>query len=186
MKDYLHAFLATPEEKILGSPQVPHRQNRQKGVAEAFDGFDGTPPVGTQKFFSHTARSQKSQEPTSHPPSNPSQATTPDPLTQYYPCVVCRKTERWDDHGIWRCLACWPEPVTQSARLAAAHDQAPLAAQHQAQRTSESRPKPRDPRLGPILPPCATCGELRHWHNHQTGTYDCWTCTPPPMLERSV
>jgi hypothetical protein len=33
---------------------------------------------------------------------------TPEPLTQYYPCVVCSGSERWDDAGIWRCLACWP------------------------------------------------------------------------------
>jgi hypothetical protein len=32
----------------------------------------------------------------------------PEPLTQYYPCVVCSQTDRWDDHGIWRCRACWP------------------------------------------------------------------------------
>jgi hypothetical protein len=33
---------------------------------------------------------------------------TPEPLTQYYPCLVCGKTERWNDQGIWRCRACWP------------------------------------------------------------------------------
>jgi hypothetical protein len=33
-----------------------------------------------------------------------------EPLTQYYPCVVCGSPERWDDHGIWRCVACWPSP----------------------------------------------------------------------------
>src|SRR5713226_1517334 len=33
-------------------------------------------------------------------------AATPDPepLTQYYPCVVCEEdTGRWNDRGIWRC-----------------------------------------------------------------------------------
>ena len=24
------------------------------------------------------------------------------------PCVVCGKSERWNDHGTWRCVACWP------------------------------------------------------------------------------
>jgi tubulysin polyketide synthase-like protein len=38
---------------------------------------------------------------------------TPEPLTQYYPCVVCSGSERWDDAGIWRCLACWPSPERQ-------------------------------------------------------------------------
>jgi hypothetical protein len=38
----------------------------------------------------------------------PTVVSSPEPLTQYYPCVVCGKTERWDDHGIWRCVACWP------------------------------------------------------------------------------
>ena len=35
------------------------------------------------------------------------------PLTPHYPCVVCGSTDRWDDHGIWRCLACWPAPERQ-------------------------------------------------------------------------
>jgi hypothetical protein len=39
--------------------------------------------------------------------------------------------------------------------------------------------KPRDSRLGPILPPCATCGDLRYWHDHDADTWRCWTCTPP-------
>ena len=24
------------------------------------------------------------------------------------PCVVCGGRERWDHHGIWRCVVCWP------------------------------------------------------------------------------
>jgi len=42
--------------------------------------------------------------------SNNSNAT---PLTPHYPCIVCASTNRWDDHGIWRCLACWPSPERQ-------------------------------------------------------------------------
>lgn len=38
-------------------------------------------------------------------PPAPSQ---PAPLTPHYPCIVCRSTNRWDDRGIWRCVACWP------------------------------------------------------------------------------
>lgn len=43
------------------------------------------------------------------------------------------------------------------------------------------RSKPRDPALGPILAPCATCGELRHWHDHVQDVYQCWTCVPPVL-----
>jgi hypothetical protein len=28
------------------------------------------------------------------------------------------------------------------------------------------QPKARDANLGPLFPPCPTCGELRHWHDH--------------------
>ena len=38
---------------------------------------------------------------------------TPEPLTPYYPRVVCSGSERGDDHGIWRCVACWPAPERQ-------------------------------------------------------------------------
>jgi hypothetical protein len=46
--------------------------------------------------------------------------------------------------------------------------------------------KPRDPRLGPILPPCATCGDFRYWHEHETDQWHCWTCTPPPLRRPSL
>jgi hypothetical protein len=50
-----------------------------------------------------------------------------------------------------------------------------------ASRAARPRPmKPRDPRLGPIWPRCATCGDLRYWHDHAAATWHCWTCTPPP------
>jgi len=49
-----------------------------------------------------------------------------------------------------------------------------------ARRAAQERPaKPRDPGLGPILPPCATCGALRYWHDHDADIWHCWTCTPP-------
>jgi hypothetical protein len=32
----------------------------------------------------------------------------PQPLSPDYPCVVCSGTQRWDHHGVWRCVACWP------------------------------------------------------------------------------
>jgi pyochelin synthetase len=41
-------------------------------------------------------------------PCTPGACTPPAPLTPWYPCVVCGSTDRWDDHGIWRCIACWP------------------------------------------------------------------------------
>jgi hypothetical protein len=46
---------------------------------------------------------------------------TPEPLTQYYPCVVCSGSERWDDHGIWRCVACWPRVASRTPQ-APPHD----------------------------------------------------------------
>jgi hypothetical protein len=59
------------------------------------------------------------------------------------------------------------------------HD-APPAIGSTAGRVARERPvKPRDPRLGPILPPCATCGDLRYWHDHDADSWHCWTCTPP-------
>jgi hypothetical protein len=27
------------------------------------------------------------------------------------PCRVCDGTERWNDHGTWRCVVCWPPKV---------------------------------------------------------------------------
>jgi hypothetical protein len=27
------------------------------------------------------------------------------------PCVVCTGTVRWNHHGIWRCVMCWPREV---------------------------------------------------------------------------
>ena len=49
-------------------------------------------------------------------------------------------------------------------------------------RAARERPaKPRDAELGPILPPCAMCGELRYWHDHAPDSWHCWTCTPPPQ-----
>jgi len=43
-----------------------------------------------------------------HVLNNEGALSRPEPLTQYYPCVVCGSTDRWDDHGIWRCCRCWP------------------------------------------------------------------------------
>jgi hypothetical protein len=116
--------------------------------------------------------------------SKNSKNSNPDLQTPHSLCVACGQTDRWDDSGIWRCRQCWPEPLTQAARHAAEREQAHFVAQRQAQRTSASRPKPRDLRLGPVLPPCAACGELRHWHDHATKTWLCWTCTPPVFRKR--
>jgi hypothetical protein len=30
------------------------------------------------------------------------------PLSPTSPCTVCGNDSRWNDHGIWRCKACWP------------------------------------------------------------------------------
>jgi hypothetical protein len=33
--------------------------------------------------------------------------------------------------------------------------------------------------LGPILPPCEMCGELRVWLDRDAATWRCWACVPP-------
>jgi hypothetical protein len=119
-----------------------------------------------------------------HVLENEAAALQADPLSPHFPCIVCDTTDRWPDRGIWRCRQCWPGPLTQTARRAAEREQVHLAAQNQAQYTNAARLKPRDPRLGPILPPCAACGELRHWHDHDADTWQCWTCTPPVFRKR--
>lgn len=45
--------------------------------------------------------------------------------------------------------------------------------------------------LGPILPPCGICGELRAWLDRDADTWRCWACVPPRLqtalpLERRV
>jgi hypothetical protein len=47
---------------------------------------------------------------------------TPAPraLTPYYPCVVCGSTDRYEDHGIWRCEHCWPTGSVRERRGKAA------------------------------------------------------------------
>jgi hypothetical protein len=32
------------------------------------------------------------------------------------PCVLCGKSERWDDHGVLRCVACAPQPSAQDIK----------------------------------------------------------------------
>jgi hypothetical protein len=38
------------------------------------------------------------------------------PLTPSQPCALCQGTTRWQDAGVWRCVACAPEPLTVHAR----------------------------------------------------------------------
>ena len=72
----------TSPEKFLECPQVPHPQNPQK------------PPMGPA-----TSTPFEGFEGT--PPRHISKVVLP-------PCVVCGGRERWDHHGIWRCVVCWP------------------------------------------------------------------------------
>ena len=39
-----------------------------------------------------------------------------EPLSSGYPCVSCGGGIRWNDAGVWRCVACWPTPLTLAAR----------------------------------------------------------------------
>ena len=103
-------------------------------------------------------------------------AASPAPLTQYYPCVVCSGTDRWDDDGIWRCRGCSPTSLTDAARQTEWQEQA--YREEQLRQARPPRAKPRDPELGPILPFCG-CGDHRYWHHHAKGTWECWTCVPP-------
>jgi hypothetical protein len=119
-----------------------------------------------------------------HVLENEAVALQADPLSPHFPCIVCDTTDRWPDRGIWRCRQCWPGPLTQTARRAAEREQADLAAQPQAHHTNAPRPKPRDPRLGPVLPPCVACGELRYWHDHDADIWKCWRCAPPVPRKR--
>jgi hypothetical protein len=112
-------------------------------------------------------------------PSTQEMCPHPAPLTLCYPCVVCGSTGRWDDCGVWRCRRCWSAPLTDAARLATQREQARLTAQAWEGRPQERPAKLREPGLGPILPPCTTCGALRYWHDHDADSWHCWTCTPP-------
>ena len=31
------------------------------------------------------------------------------------PCACCGGVARWQDHGVARCVACWPSPLTRKA-----------------------------------------------------------------------
>jgi len=50
-------------------------------------------------------------------------AQTEAPPSDLPPCAVCGGADRWCDIDVWRCRACWPDPLTASARRAAAHDE---------------------------------------------------------------
>jgi hypothetical protein len=127
------------------------------------------------------------------PPFPKNAGGVPVPLAQHYPCVVCEGTDRWEDRGIWRCRHCWPDPLTASARAAAQAEAARLAAQGRPRHlTTQDQHCPDGHRWTVLdnftvsclacrlpLPPCATCGELRHWHDHATDQWHCWTCLPP-------
>jgi hypothetical protein len=90
------------------------------------------------------------------------------------PCRVCDSRDRWDDAGVWRCRACCPEPVTDTARQAEALERT----RAQAPTCTRVHSKPRDPHLGPILAFCG-CGDNRYWHDHTNDAWHCWTCVPP-------
>jgi hypothetical protein len=116
-------------------------------------------------------------------PANDTAATVPsapqacpEPLAPFSSCAVCSGTERWNDDGVWRCRACWPEPVTHAARQAEALEQS----RAQTPTRTRGHSKPRDPQLGPILPFCG-CGDHRYWHDHTTDAWHCWTCVPPRL-----
>jgi ribosomal protein L37AE/L43A len=78
-------------------------------------------------------------------------------LTPLAPCTVCASPARWDDAGVWRCTACWPQPLTAATRTAEAQPLAPL--------TRRTAPPPPAPVVGPRRPPfvCPTCTKPSTW-----------------------
>ena len=38
----------------------------------------------------------------------PTAPLRPEPLSRFYPCMVCGGVDRWDNCGVWRCRRCWP------------------------------------------------------------------------------
>jgi len=45
------------------------------------------------------------------------------PLLLLPPCAVCGGETRWNDHGVQRCLACWPTPLTRHTLTAEQREQ---------------------------------------------------------------
>jgi hypothetical protein len=45
------------------------------------------------------------------------------PAQEVVPCVVCGGQVRWNDAGLLRCVACWPQPLTRGTLRAEAHYQ---------------------------------------------------------------
>lgn len=64
--------------------------------SHANPGEYGTAPPS----FSNFSRFSRDVSPHTH--------VDPLPLTMRFPCILCSGCERWDHHGIWRCVACWP------------------------------------------------------------------------------
>jgi hypothetical protein len=59
--------------------------------------------------YAQVGKCQKDQNPEASPPFEPFDPSPPPHISKVVlPCVVCGGRERWDHHGIWRCVACWP------------------------------------------------------------------------------
>ena len=119
---------------------LSHQRTESDGTAQAFDTASvvrcvpPVPPVPPYLTGPQTSNALFSG------------SDAPAPLTQRYPCVVCGQNVRWDDHGVWRCQGCWPEPMTRATRQAEALERTRV----QAATRPRVHSKPRDPHLGPI------------------------------------
>jgi hypothetical protein len=116
-----YAALEGETPATLAIPAIPEEQS-----SENSKNSNGTPPIARRPtsegeeqsgYAPEKRNTQHSDERAAifaipaipeEQSSNNSKNSNPEPLTQYYPCMVCGKTERWNDHGIWRCVACWP------------------------------------------------------------------------------
>jgi len=106
----------TPALPALQEEQSSRNSKNSKGITALAQCLvsEGEEQSGTAPEKSHTQPRAVGAAifaipaiPEEHSSKN-SKNSNPEPLTQHYPCVVCGKTERWNDGGIWRCVACWP------------------------------------------------------------------------------
>lgn len=68
--------------------------------------------------YAQVGKDQKDQNPEASPSFEPFDPSPPPHISKVVlPCVVCGGSVRWDHHGIWRCVACWPPDAFQGERL---------------------------------------------------------------------
>jgi hypothetical protein len=173
------ATFATPQEHSSENSKSS-RGTSPRAQCFTFKGEEQLSKAPEKRNTQHSAEKAAIFATPATPADKSSKSSNPEPLTQYYSCLVCGRPQRWDDRGIWRCRPCWPDPLTATAHADEQAERARLAVEVNV-RTALPRTKPRDPRLGPILPPCVACGALQYWHDHARDVWQCWACVPPEV-----